>query len=470
MRKKIIPNFNFPSFYEKPLKEIMYNSETQNIDFFSGRMSGKSYNIYQLAVLLTFQEFDNNVLIIRATKSQIRTSSFTQVLNIIYSMGLDNFFKVKYKAMVIENLMTNSLINFEGVEDDPEKIKGFTPRNDKLALVVFDEFTELSSSYPIEVAIDTLTRFKGSDSNNGRIKILKLGNPSRWNAHWSWDMIERDKKDPKSSVYHPIWTTIENYLEPYTVEHILSTMEINPRYYRWAYLGERLSYEGLVYESFGENSMITKKELDLKKPVCVICGLDPASKRDKTAFVITVLFTTGELVVMDMWVHNPKLEGRQPLSPSQQGEQIIKFLNNWSFKAENLPYRLIPKIIISDPASGGLDVEIRNNYGHIFEVLSVERKQRMVDIQRNQNSLATGRLKFLSGVDSLKTLFDELSMMVWRDKYISRELKTLKSTNLTIGEDDCHDAMTYAVNFALTNARFMQYNPEIYENYKREVK
>ena len=52
-------------------------------------------------------------------------------------------------------------------------------------------------------------------------------------------------------------------------------------------------------------------------------------------------------------------------------------------------------------------------------------------------------------------------MMVWRDKVISKELKTIKSTQLTIGEDDCHDSMTYVITFALTNARFMQYNSKM---------
>lgn len=467
MRTKIVPKFNFPYFYNLPIKDIMENDTLQNIDFFSGRMSGKSYNVYQIAVIMTFREKDNNVLIIRGTKSQLRTSSFVQISNIIHKMGLSNFFKFRYKAMIIENLVTNSLISFEGVEDDPEKIKGFTPRNDKLALVIFDEFTELSSSYPIDVAIDTLTRFRGADSNKGRVKILKLGNPSRWNVHWSWEVIERDKKDTfKSIVYQPSWESIKSYLEPNTIEHIENTRITNPRYYKWAYLGERLSYEGLVYENFTENSFVDEQELALKKPVCVICGLDPASKRDKTAFVICVLFNTGELVVMDMWLHNPKLEGREPLSPSQQGERIIKFFNNWNMSFKNIAYRLLPKFIICDPASGGLDIEIRNNYGGLYEVLTVERKQRMIDIQRNQNSLSTGRLLFKRNVDNLKPLFDEMSMMVWRDKYISRELKTIKSTNLTLGEDDCHDAMTYAINFALTNARFMKYNPDIYANMK----
>lgn len=467
MKVKVVPKFDFPTFYREPVKNIMANEKYQNIDFFSGRMSGKSYNVYQIAIIMTFNEIDNNILIIRGTKSQLRTSSFTQVSNIIHKMGLSKFFKFKFKAMIVENIITKSIIYFEGVEDDPEKIKGFTPKNDKLALVIFDEFTELSSSYPIDIAVDTLTRFKGSTSNGGRVKILKLGNPSRWNVHWSWDVIERDKEDiDKSIVYQPSWESIKSYLEFYTIEHILNTKKTNPRYYKWAYLGERLSYEGLVYENFNETCFIGDEDLSLKKPISIIAGLDPASKRDKTAFVIMCLFSTGEIVVMDMWVHDPKMEGRQPLSPSQQGERIIKFFNDWIMNFKNIQYRMLPKFIICDPASGGLDVEIRNNYGGIYEVLTVDKKERMVDIQRNQNAISTGRLKFKKNIDNLKPLLDEISMMVWRDKYISRELKTIKSTNLTLGEDDCHDAMTYGIRFALTNARFMKYNPDIYSNTK----
>ena len=71
------------------------------------------------------------------------------------------------------------------------------------------------------------------------------------------------------------------------------------------------------------------------------------------------------------------------------------------------------------------------------------------------------RITFNKYNDNLKPLFDELTMMIWREKAISKELKNIKSTLLTIGEDDCHDAMTYLTNFALTDARFMQYQAEL---------
>ena len=42
----------------------------------------------------------------------------------------------------------------------------------------------------------------------------------------------------------------------------------------------------------------------------LICGLDPASKRDKTAFIIGILFNTGEVLIHDMWVHNPRQQDK----------------------------------------------------------------------------------------------------------------------------------------------------------------
>ena len=94
----------------------------------------------------------------------------------------------------------------------------------------------------------------------------------------------------------------------------------------------------------------------------------------------------------------------------------------------------------------------------MVEVLTADKKDRLEDIARNQNAMSTGRIKFERDNPNLKPLLDELSMMIWRDKAIAKELKVVKSTTLTIGEDDCHDAMTYVITFALTNARFMQYN------------
>lgn len=461
MAQKIEPKFEFPTFYNDVISLLQNNDSINSIDLFSGRNSGKSYNMYQFCVIDTFAEKDNNILILRASKTQIMKSVFTLMMNIIDGMQLSMFFKPKRKAMQIENIVSGSIIYFDGVDDDPEKIKGFTPRNNKLAMCIFEEFTELQSEYPISVAVETLVRFRGSDSNKGNIKFIKMGNPSRWNSHWSWNTIETDRRNPKCKVFSPLWKDILGYLEIPTIEYIVNLRLTNERYYKWAYEGQRMSYEGLVYPMFDESCLADISDYDDKVPISVICGLDPASKRDKTSFIIGILFNTGELLFDDIWVYNPKDVDCGQLAPSEQGERIMAFFNEWVYRPENSRYRYLPKILICDPASGGLDVEIRNNYGNMIEVLTADKKNRVEDLSRNQNALSTGRVKFRKNVDNLKWLFDELSMMVWRDKLISKELKTIKSTQLTIGEDDCHDSMTYVITFALTNARFMQYNPNM---------
>lgn len=457
----IEPKFTFPELYEDAVHYLMNDDTISNLTFFSGRNSGKSYNIYQIALITTFCELDNNILIIRASKTQIRDSSFSLMSNLIYSEGLERYFIFRTKLMEIENIASGSIIYFDGIDENPEAIKGFTPRRNKIAMVIYEEFTELSSDYPIGVANETLIRFKGSDSNKGRLKFVKLGNPSRWNAHWSWDTVDIDKSDPKTKVYSPIWEDIKDFLYPNTVEYIENLKKNNFRYYQWAYLGRRMSYEGLVYEHFDESVMGKVRDFEGKQPVSLICGLDPASKRDKTAFIIGILFNTGEVLIHDMWVHNPRQQDRKPMSPSEQGANIISFLNEWLRKKENEQFRFLPRILVCDPASGGLDIEIRNNYGQHIEVLTVPKKERAVDIARNQNAMATKRIIFNKYNDNLKPLFDELSMMTWKDKVINKELKGIKSTSLTIGEDDCHDAMTYILTFALTNARFLKYNSDL---------
>lgn len=459
MAIKVVPEFNFPAIYKDVYNVLFNNDKDDLLDLFSGRNSGKSYNMYGICVSATFMEKDNNILILRASKTQIMKSVFTLMLNIIYSKKLDKFFKIRRKAMQIENLITGSIIYFDGIEDDPDRIKGFTPRNNKISMVIFEEFTEMNNDLPISIATETLVRFKGSDYNNGHIKIVKMGNPSRWNSHWSWDMIEADSKNPKCKIFSPMWTDIVDFLEKPTIEYILTLKLTNNRYYQWAYEGKRLSYDGLVYQMFDERVMVSDTDhFETKMPIALLCGLDPASKRDKTAFIIGVLYNSGQVVFKDMWCHNPKEVDSGQLSPSQQGERIIKFLNDFLMRPENYNFRYLPKIIITDPASGGLDVEIRANYGHMVEVLTADKKDRLQDIARNQNAMSTGRIKFERDVPNLKPLLDELSMMIWRDKAIAKELKVVKSTTLTIGEDDCHDAMTYVITFALTNARFMAYN------------
>ena len=211
MPVRVEPKFDFPVYFNDVISVLRNNDTINNIDLFSGRTSGKSYNMYLYTIINTFAEKDNNVLILRASKTQIMKSVFALMMNIIDGMGLSMFFKAKRKSMQIENLVSGSIIYCDGVDDDPEKIKGFTPRNNKMSMVIFEEFTELASEYPISIATETLVRFRGSDCNNGNIKFIKMGNPSRWNSHWSWDTIEMDKKNPRCKVFYPSWKDILGY-------------------------------------------------------------------------------------------------------------------------------------------------------------------------------------------------------------------------------------------------------------------
>lgn len=459
---KVAPKVQIPESFEPILNSLRDGTKTHTTTLASGRNSGKTYNIVQYAVVLTFEEYYNNVLFVRATKSQIANSIFSQCINIIKDLQLEPFFKIKTKKMEIVNLVTQSTIYFDGIDEDPYAIKGFTPYMNKLAMVVFEEYTEFSSKMPIDIAVETLIRFRGSDINNGVIKIVKMGNPSRWNNHWSWDDVEIDKKDPKCKVFKPVWTDIKDYLNKHTVEYIENVKETNPRYYNFAYLGMRMSYEGLVYQQFDKSCFVTRDWLKEYQAVALICGLDPASKRDKTAFTISVLLSSGTLVCVDMWCYNPKEIDKDPLSPSQQTERFMEYLNKFMKSPENYRYKALPIYVVCDPANGGMDLEIKLNYSKFVTVVNVDKKERLKDIERNTNSFATGRLKLLENVDSLRPLIDEISTMIWREKAISKELKAMRSTQLTIGEDDCHDSLTYAVRFAQNDARFVQYNSSLF--------
>lgn len=461
---KITPKVRFPINFEPIINALRDGATTNELTLFSGRNSGKTFNICAYSVVLTFEEFYNNIIFLRATKAQISKSVYSQIVNIIKDLGLEDFFVFKNKAMRIENKITKSTIYFDGVDENPYDIKGFTPAMNKLAMVVFEEYTEFSSKFPIDLAIETFIRFKGSDLNNGVIKIVKMGNPSRWNSHWSWDDVELDKVNSKCKVFKPCWTDIKDFLSKPTIEYIENVAITNPRYYKFAYLGERMSYEGLVYPNFDETCLVTNDFMKDKIPVAIICGLDPASKRDKTALTISIFLNTGQLVAVDMWSYNPKEIDNNPLSPSQQTERFMEYLNRFIKRPENYRYKTLPIYIVCDPANGGMDLEIKLNYSKLVTVVNVDKKERLKDIERNTNAFATNKLKILKNVDALKPLIDEISMMVWREKVIGKELKTIKSTQLTIGEDDCHDALTYSARFALMDARFVQYNSELFVN------
>lgn len=108
--------------------------------FYGGSSSGKSYFIAQRHVMDVMD--GRNILSVRNIATTIRTSSFNEVVKVIWRWKLTPFFQINKSELTI-TCKNNKQILFKGL-DDPEKIKSITPKDGVITDIHVEEATETS--------------------------------------------------------------------------------------------------------------------------------------------------------------------------------------------------------------------------------------------------------------------------------------------------------------------------------------
>lgn len=368
----------------------------------SGRSTGKTTTNETVAVGKMLESAKNNIWYCRAEKGDVRPSIFNSFYATIQTMGLERYFECKLSPMEITCTHTGAKCYFSGINgktrDDLNTTKGFVPQGRTLAMFILDEANEAKSPMHITAAETTANKFLLPDS-----KIIYAYNPPPNLGHWAHNFFGRAVENGAKRIY-ATYLDIWQLLSPATRDEILTMKRDNPQQYKYWYLGQKISLEGLVLFTFKkERNLIplqTFKEAVNRngyQPLYVIYGVDSGVVKDPTAVCAWGVFPDGNLIKLSTLYINPKEYG-EPLPNSYQVSKMTEWYA--AFYREMASYGVVLPgayneawIFDSAVVTQDLMFEFMNRTG--FFCKAVENKSIERDIKRLQNGYFRGVFKIL---------------------------------------------------------------------------
>jgi len=196
-------------------------------------------------------------------------------------MGVEKWWKLRkspfeYVLLDDDGKETNVSIKFTGC-DNPENLKSYKPRRGAFRYIWFEELTNFPSYKEVKSLIQTFGRGKGKHC------VIMTYNPPMQNSNWvnkEYNTISKDKKllwnkensyctefefevEPgvtekiKQVVHHSTYLDViasghADWLGTGFIGDAKQTEIENPKYYRWAYLGEVIGTDANVFNNIVE--------------------------------------------------------------------------------------------------------------------------------------------------------------------------------------------------------------------------
>lgn len=384
----------------KPFSPLL-NPNVRKIIEESGRTAGKSTTNETVAVALMMKDRSNNVWYNRAEKGDIRTSIFSSFLATVQSLGLEKSFDFKLNPFEATCKITGAKCYFGGINgktrDDLNATKGFVPQDRSLAMFILDEANEAKSYQHVRAAETTANKFLKPDG-----KIVYAYNPPPNLGHWAHSYFGKMVENGAARIYST-YRDIYKLLNPATIDEIETMKRENPQQFKYWYLGQKISLEGLVLYTFSnERNLISLDRFKAAvaqgyQPLYVIYGVDSGVVKDPTAVCAWGIFPDGNLIKLSTFYLDPKTFG-QPLPNSYQVERMTEWYRN--FYAEMASYGVILPgayheawVFDSAVVTQDLMLEFANKTG--FFCKAVENKSIERDIKRLQNGYFRGVFRIL---------------------------------------------------------------------------
>lgn len=419
-----------PKFYP------IFDKETTTIIEQSGRSAGKTTTNDVAAATAMLESYDNNIWYCRAEKSDLRSTIFNSFKANLQAMGVDHLFKESLSPLGFTCLKTGAKCYFSGIngqtDDDLNATKGFTPQHRSLKMFILDEANEVKHSMHITAAETTANKFLKDDG-----KIIYAYNPPPLKAHWSHSFFNEKIRAGAKKVY-TTWEDIRQLLKPATIKEIEKMRETDPLFYRYWYLGEVISFTGMVYPQFKRDKHIINfptlltwmargdyiRELYL--------GVDEGTVNDSTCVTALGVMASGKAVVLDCYERCPQKEGQQ--SPSEQSKSLYTWWQSFCKQIPNIQHTR--RLWYFDCAEGGqqLQLQFRQDTGE--PTAHVQKKNIWGDIKRVRSMLSDDMLYFL-------VTHNNTTMQLCEDleNYIIDE----KTNDIKKGQrDDTIDSLEYA--------------------------
>lgn len=238
---------------------------------------------------------------------------------------------------------------------------------------------------------------------------------------------------------------------------------------RWI-LGKWVKTEGLVYPLFRrEKHFLTPSEYAMRygrhRIRYVIFGGDGATTNDSTAIVPLAIMDNGQAVRLEMFYHNPKINGQ--LSNAELAPYIMKYLNDLSVKYKFFEQG-VEFLTPIDCAAADLVITLAFHLSPRYNVYKFTKKDVLRTTDVVNNTLGRNAciiLNFGGYYNYVKNRFEEgddqlvtdLENMIWADDGVTYDGSV---------PNDCADAFRYALNAYFQNPYNLWQTPENTDFYK----
>ena len=191
-----------PVFYEDALDMLEYKHSF--VWKYGGRGSFKSSFVAVMIILLMMNDPEANAICFRNIGSTLRNSVYNQLVWAINELGVTHLWQTSRGdrgAPPMTFIPYGTKIFFSGL-DDPEKIKSFKPQKGYLKISWFEEFPQFKGMEEIRNVMQSVRRGSNKD-----FVTMFTGNPVRFKNHWSNEVFEEEKTNPRSK------TRLTSYLD-----------------------------------------------------------------------------------------------------------------------------------------------------------------------------------------------------------------------------------------------------------------
>lgn len=339
-----------------PKYQRIFNNKTyKHIILTSGRAGTKSSfagirGIYQIV-----SDDTGSVVVLRKRHNKLRKTVYKEMLRGINRLGISKKkFDITKSPMEITYRKHGTTMYFAG-SDGIDDTKGIIDEDKPIKLVIIDELTEFFDDGEGE---DELLNIEATFArgNKGDFQMIYLYNPPKNpNAEivkWTRKMEQR----PDCIHIHTDYRDVPpEWLGPDLIQSAEILLEVDPRQYRWVWLGESIGVDEVIYYMFSMKHTDDPPVPEVDRFPIIAIGGDYGQQNATTFQAAGLDLVNKKLRGLNEYYHSGRESGTQK-SPSEYAQDFVQFVQNLGelYGVYNTRFYLF-----LDPSAKGLQEEIK---------------------------------------------------------------------------------------------------------------
>lgn len=398
----------------------------------SGRAGTKSSYAAIECVFSIISDDNCSIVVLRKHHNKLRKTVYKEILRAITRLGLSKKdFIIKKSPMEITYKKNGNTIYFTG-SDSVDDTKGIIDENKPIKKVLLDEITEFfdSGEGADELSNIEATFVRGNDET---FQMIYLFNPPKNPNAPIMEWLQKMKQRPDVLHVHTDYRDVPvKWLGKRLIQTAEAMATIDPKLYKWVWLGLCVGIDDLVYYMFNKDKHIYTDELseqERKEMGAIGVGVDFGMQNATVFEAFGVDHRANTLRGIKEYYYSGRDTGVQR-SPSDYAKDLKEFCD----EIEREYDRVVSWVFI-DPSASGLKEEFKRIAPHISTV-NAENDVKL-GISRVQKVLAYAKM-VLSKEQPM--LIKEMGLYQYNKKSIEKGKEEVVKE-----KDHCQDATRYVV-------------------------